>query len=50
MIQKGSLFEVTYMPWEKFRDGVMTFKRMTIEEISRQQCVMGGIDYTIDYR
>ncbi|KAI6016399.1 hypothetical protein PISMIDRAFT_25228 [Pisolithus microcarpus 441] len=46
----GSMFQVTYMSWEKFRDGILTVDEDIVAELSRHDCLLGGIDYTIDYR
>ncbi|KAI6097729.1 hypothetical protein EDD16DRAFT_1719021 [Pisolithus croceorrhizus] len=46
----GSMFQVTYMSWEKFRDGILTVDKGIVTELSQHDCLLGGIDYTIDYR
>ncbi|KAI5986610.1 hypothetical protein EDD15DRAFT_2373049 [Pisolithus albus] len=45
-----SMFLVSYMSWERFRDGILEFDKDVVAELSRQDCLLGGIDYTIDYR
>lgn len=44
------MFDMSYMPWDKFKEGVLSLDKEFLLQISKQDCVMGGIDYTVDYR
>lgn len=44
------LFEVSYMPWSSFKDGILTWDENVIARLLAVDCIIGGIDYTVDYR
>ncbi|KAG9311951.1 hypothetical protein JVU11DRAFT_7214 [Chiua virens] len=46
---KGNRFEVNYMTWRRFKTGVVKFDAEIVDSLLCHDCVIGGIDYTIDY-
>jgi len=49
---KGQAFKVTYMTWETFRDIILDprTKSEGWNGLVSLDCIIGGIDYSIDYR
>lgn len=45
-----SLFDVSYMSWNTFKNGILTLDDNVINHLRSVDCIIGGIDYTIDYR
>lgn len=43
------LFRVTYMQWETFKD-ILAQQDQRLSHILQHDCLLGGIDYTINYR
>lgn len=44
------LFSVSYMQWDEFKRKVLRCNPDDLGELSGFDCILGGIDYTIDYR
>lgn len=44
------LFDVSYMSWNSFKDGILTWDKNVIARLLSVDCIIGGIDYTVDYR
>lgn len=43
-------FDVSYMDWNDFKRIVLHGEREGLAHLLQYDCVLGGIDYTIDYR
>lgn len=49
--QGRKLFDVSYMSWSTFKNGVLTMDADVIDRLLSVDCIMiGGIDYTVNYR
>lgn len=46
----GPLFDISYMRWEEFKLKVLRCSPDDVGELSGYDCILGGVDYTIDYR
>lgn len=44
------LFSVSYMTWEQFKLKVVRSNADDVVELSVFDCILGGVDYTINYR
>lgn len=44
------LFLVTYMDWTAFKTTVMSNDENNIRTFLGYECIVGGVDYTIDFR
>lgn len=49
-LKDGTLYEVAYMSWDNFKDIIVKANTERISHILSYDCIVGGIDYTIDYR
>lgn len=43
-------FDVSYMSWSTLKDGILSWDQNVINRLLSVDCIIGGIDYTIDYR
>lgn len=43
-------FNVSYMDWDHFKHVILHGAAQDISAILRYDCVLGGVDYTTDFR
>lgn len=48
----GTAFRITYMSWDQFRDVVLNPGQFASDwnDILKKDCIIGGLDYSIDHR
>lgn len=51
-LQEGGVkyFEVSYMEWQEFKELITNGDDTTLAPLREYHCIIGGVDYTTDFR